>query len=77
MLAIEIASRGNTARELESKRLLYLQGGAAEIWFIYPDTHTMLVSRADGTSLTVGPSADYRCELFGVVVTPESRTRIA
>src|SRR5215467_10244365 len=45
MIAIEIASRGNTPEQLERKRLLYLEYGAAEVWIIYPATHTMLVSR--------------------------------
>src|SRR5690349_12905167 len=49
MLAIEIASRGNTPEELERKRVLYLAHGAAEVWIIYPKTRTMLVSRQDGS----------------------------
>ncbi len=76
MLAIEIASRGNTAEELERKRVLYLEHGAAEVWIIYPNTHTMLVSRRDGT-IFVEAAADYRCELLGVAVTPEYRTPAA
>jgi Uma2 family endonuclease len=73
MLAVEIASKGNTAGELERKRILYLEHGAAEVWIIYPDTQTMLVSRRDG-SIMVEANADYRCELIGVTVTPEYRT---
>jgi Uma2 family endonuclease len=76
MIAIEIVSRGNTAGELEKKRLLYLAGGAAEVWFIYPETHSMLVSRADGAAIAVDPAADYHCELIHVVVTPEYRTPV-
>ncbi len=74
MIAIEIASRGNTGRELEKKRLLYLASGAAEVWIVYPETHSTLVSRQDGTTLAVDPAADYRCDLLQVVVTPEYRT---
>jgi hypothetical protein len=69
-------SRGNTPDQLETKRLLYLARGAAEVWIIYPQTHSMLVSRADGTSLAVDPAADYRCELIGLAVTPEYRTPV-
>jgi len=74
MIAIEIASRGNKAFELERKRLLYLEGGAAEVWFMYPETHTMLVSRSDGGVVAVSPAADYHSDAIGVVVTPEYRT---
>jgi Uma2 family endonuclease len=75
MLAIEIASRGNTPAELELKRLVYLQYGAAEMWVIYPDTRTMLVARP-GASLHIGPGEDYRCEVVPVTVTPEYRTPV-
>jgi Uma2 family endonuclease len=76
MLAVEIASRGNTAEQMEKKRLLYLECGAAEVWEIYPKTRTMLVSRKDGT-LRISPTDDYRCELFGITITPEYRTPAA
>ena len=75
MIAIEIASRGNTAEELEKKRLLYLEGGAAEVWLIYPQTRSMLVSRTDGT-VAIGPDANYECQAIGVTVTPEYRTPV-
>jgi Uma2 family endonuclease len=73
MIAIEIASRGNTPDQLEKKRLLYLEAGAAEVWLIYPKTRSMLVSRQDGT-LSVRPDADYHCESIGVTLTPQHRT---
>ena len=76
MIAIEIASRGNTADELEKKRLLYLADGAAEVWFIYPKAHSMLVSRQDGTLIGVAPGADYHCPLIDLTVTPEYRTPV-
>jgi len=69
MLAIEIASRGNTPEELERKRVLYLAHGAAEVWIIYPKTRTMLVSRQDGSQL-IEAAADYRCVLIGITITP-------
>jgi Uma2 family endonuclease len=75
MIAIEVASRGNTPDQLERKRLLYLEGGAAEVWLIYPKTRSMLVSRKDGT-VSVGPDANYECESIGVTVTPAYRTPI-
>ncbi len=76
MLAVEIASRGNTASDLERKRLQYLAGGAGEVWIVYPETHSMLVSRQDGTVAAVDPAADYRCELIPVVMTPQYRTPV-
>jgi len=72
----EIASRGNTAAELERKRLAYLAGGAAEVWIVYPETRSMQVSRQDGTVTAVDPTADYRCERIAVVATPEYRTPV-
>lgn len=76
MIAIEIASRGNTPDQLERKRLFYLADGAAEVWIIYPKTHSMLISRPDGTTIGVDPGADYHCALINVTVTPEYRTPV-
>jgi Uma2 family endonuclease len=75
MIAIEVASRGNTPEQLEKKRLLYLEGGAAEVWLIYPQTRSMLVSRTDGT-VAIGPDANYECRAIGVTVMPEYRTPV-
>ena len=76
MIAVEVASRGNTPDELERKRALYLKHGAEEVWIIYPVEHSMLVSRRD-RALLVEADADYVCEALGVTVTPEYRTPIA
>jgi Uma2 family endonuclease len=67
MLAIEIASRGNTAAELESKTALYLEQGAAEVWVLYPKTQTIVVSRQHDIQ-RIGPGGAYRCELLGLTV---------
>ena len=67
MLAIEIASRGNTAEELESKTALYLEGGAAEVWVLYPKTQTIVVSRKHDI-LRIGPGETYYCELLNLTV---------
>ena len=75
MLAVEIASRGNTPDELERKRILYLAHGAAEVWVIYPKTHTLLVARPE-SSIHIAASKDYRCDLLGVTVAPEDRTAV-
>ena len=73
MIAIEIASRGNTGEELEQKTAAYLEAGAAEVWVIYPKTRGMVVSRKDCT-LRIAFDADYRCDLIGLTITPADRT---
>jgi Uma2 family endonuclease len=75
MIAIEVASRGYTPDQLEKKRLLYLEAGAAEVWLVYPKTRSMLVSRKDST-FSIDPDANYRCELIGLTVTPQHRTPV-
>jgi len=75
MIAIEVASRGNTPDQLEKKRLLYLEAGAAEVWLIYPKTRSMLVSRKDAT-FSIDPDANYHCERIGLTVTPQHRTPV-
>jgi Uma2 family endonuclease len=75
LLAVEVASRGNTPEELEKKRVLYLDNGATEVWVIYPKTHTMLVSRKD-SSTHIEAAIDYRCDLIGITVTPAYRTPV-
>ena len=67
MLAVEIASRGNTAEELESKTALYLQQGAAEVWVLYPKTRTIVVSRKQDVQ-RVSPGGAYYCELLDLTV---------
>jgi len=67
MLAIEIASRGNTAEELESKTAIYLEQGAAEVWVLYPKTQTIVVSRKDDI-LRISPGDTYYCELLNLTV---------
>ena len=68
MLAIEIASRGNTAEELESKTACFLEDGAEEVWVLYPKTRTMVVSRRDAV-LRVNPGESYRCDLLNLTIT--------
>jgi Uma2 family endonuclease len=67
MLAIEIASRGNTAQELESKTALYLEDGAAEVWVLYPVTQTMVVSRKNDIQ-RIAPGSTYYCELLDLTI---------
>jgi Uma2 family endonuclease len=72
MIAIEIASRGNTAQELESKTAAYLEQGAAEVWVLYPKTQTIIVSRKDAV-LRIGAGETYRCEPLDLTLISDFR----
>jgi Uma2 family endonuclease len=65
MLAIEIASRGNTGAEIELKTAIYLEQGAAEVWVLYPKTQTIVVSRKHDI-LRIGPGETYYSELLNL-----------
>jgi Uma2 family endonuclease len=54
MLAIEIASRGNKADEIEKKIATYLEEGSAEVWIVYPKTHSMTVVQKENTLRSFG-----------------------
>lgn len=73
MLAVEVASRGNTPDQLQEKVADYLQYGVAEVCVIYPKSRTMVVYRPDVT-LNIAADADYHCDLVGVTFTPDFRT---
>lgn len=49
MIAIEIASRGNTDFEIDAKIQAYLAEGAAEVWIVRPQTQSMTVYKPDGS----------------------------
>jgi Uma2 family endonuclease len=67
MVAIEIASRGNKAEELETKTALYLEFGADEVWVLYPTTRTLVVSRIDSV-IRILEGQSYYCESLGLKV---------
>jgi Uma2 family endonuclease len=73
MLAVEIASRGNTPEEIDNKVAMYLEHGATEVWVIYPSTRSMMVFWG-ASALRIPGDAEYRCDSLGVTVTPEYRT---
>lgn len=76
MVAIEVASRGNTPDELQQKVVDYLENGVAEVLVIYPQSRTVLVHRAKAAVL-VEAGDDYNCAVLeGIVFTPEYRTEI-
>jgi Uma2 family endonuclease len=61
MIAVEVASRGNTAEEIEGKVAAYLEEGAAEVWVIYPKTRTLVVSTKEHVTRVTGT---YDCGLL-------------
>jgi Uma2 family endonuclease len=67
MLAIEIASRGNIGSDLEIKTQLYFEHGAEEVWILYPDTRTMLVSRHTCVE-RIAEGQTYYCALLDLDV---------
>lgn len=54
-IAVEVISEGNTKREMEEKLDEYFHYGAAEVWYVYPDTKTLerYTSRDNHLTLTV------------------------
>jgi Uma2 family endonuclease len=47
LMAFEVVSENDTARQLEGKVAAYLADGAAEVWVIYPDTrHAWVYDRS-------------------------------
>src|SRR6266542_3539171 len=65
MIAIEIASRGNTDEEIDRKIEAYLSEGAAEVWIVRPKTASMTIFRKDSALRVTGT---YRCDLIDVSV---------
>ena len=45
-LAVEVVSPTETARDIRGKVRDYLDGGASEVWVVYPDTEEVEVHRA-------------------------------
>jgi Uma2 family endonuclease len=49
LVAIEVASRGNTPEDLEWKKDLYLANGAQEVWIVYDKTRSVVVHADSGS----------------------------
>ena len=65
MIAVEVASRGNTAEEIEGKVAAYLEEGAAEVWVVYPKTRSMTVSSNERVTRVTGT---HQCDMLGLQV---------
>jgi Uma2 family endonuclease len=46
LLAVEVVSPGNTAKDMQLKVKQYLEAGALEVWLVYPDTRTVYIYSA-------------------------------
>ena len=49
MIAIEVVSPSNTARDVNRKVGIYLEHGGEEVWVVYPDTSTVTIERANSS----------------------------
>lgn len=47
-VAVEILSPGQTLRELDAKRFLYLNAGAEQVWIVDPRERTITIYHRDG-----------------------------
>lgn len=65
MIAVEVASRGNTSAEIEGKVKAYLEEGAAEVWVVQPKIRTMTVHTAERVWRVTGID---ECDLLGLRV---------
>ncbi len=66
MVAIEIASPSNTAPQFDEKIVAYFEGGAAEVWIVYPKTHSMMVHVRDMSAKRY--TDEYDCQLLGASI---------
>jgi len=74
MLAIEVASGGNTPEQLDSKVTLYLQNGGQEVWVVYPKNRHMMVFHASGaiervTGAWTSPATGLTFDIAELIVT--------
>ncbi len=47
MIAVEVISPSNTARDVKRKIRIYLENGCEEVWVVYPETSTVSIEKAD------------------------------
>ena len=74
LLAVEVASEANTARQLDRKVSRYLQHGAHEVWIVYPETSSMMVFHASGaveriTGPWTSPASGLAFDIAGLIGT--------
>jgi Uma2 family endonuclease len=78
-IAVEVISEGNTQREMQEKLDEYFQCGAAEVWYVYPDSKTIIryTSRdqhqtlSENDSLTTPVLPGFACPIAPLFVHPD------
>lgn len=78
-IAVEVISEGNTKREMEEKLDEYFRFDAAEVWYIYPETKTLLRYTAPDASelltehdaITTPVLPGFHCLLAPLFVHPD------
>ena len=58
LLAVEVVSRGNSAKDMRLKVKQYIQTGAREVWLVYPEKRTVHVYSADSDEPRVFAESD-------------------
>lgn len=76
MLAVEVVSPSNTAKDTQMKVKEYLEAGALEVWLVYPDTRTVYVYSAGRRDPQVLGDADMFNSVVGKSFRVEELFRI-
>ena len=76
MLAVEVVSPGNTAKDTQLKMKQYLEAGALEVWLVYPDTRTIYVYSAGRRDPQVFEDADTFNSVVGKTFRVEDLFRV-
>ncbi|MGI9072642.1 MAG: Uma2 family endonuclease [Bryobacteraceae bacterium] len=76
MLAVEVVSPSNTAKDMHLKVKQYLEAGALEVWLVYPDTQTVSLYSAERRDPQVFEPGDTFNSLVGQTFRVEDLFRI-
>lgn len=76
LLAVEVVSPSNTAKDMHLKVKQYLEAGALEVWLVYPDTQTIYIYSAERRDPQVFESGDTFNSVVGKTFRVENLFRI-
>jgi Uma2 family endonuclease len=76
LLAVEVVSPSNTAKDTQLKVTDYLEAGALEVWLVYPDTRTVYVYLAGRRYPQVFEEADAFDSVLGKTFRVEDLFRV-
>jgi Uma2 family endonuclease len=76
LLAIEVVSASNTAKDMQLKVKQYLEAGALEAWLVYPDTQTIYIYSAERREPQVFEAGDTFNSVVGQTFRVEDLFRI-